>query len=363
MFKILIVDDEYPARQLMRMMIDALPDYSVIGEAEDGQQALELYHSLRPDILLTDIEMPVMNGLELIETIKAEDPGQPVIILSCYESFSYAQRAMRSGVRSYLIKDLTRREDMEKCLNETIEHTRLFRPETSNDTTESDTFSKLKRISPADSERIASALEQLFGSFFKQDPERCQSLIRWFYHLNLSGILQYRFLQYINLTLADWIKREMEDYNLNPSEVFPDGSAGLSLEKCGSSSEMYHLICGWMTEWMRIADERCPVSERTRDILNYIVDHHAEELTLEGVAEHFYIHPVHLSRTIKNETNITFSATVNKIRIERAKLLLAFSSRRISDIACAVGFQSSQGFYNAFKKQTGLSPADYARSI
>ena len=120
MFSIMIVDDEFPARQMMRMMIDALQDYTVAAEAENGRRALELFQEKHPDIILTDIEMPVMNGLELIEAVKAERPETPIIILSCYESFVYAQRAMRSGVRSYLIKDMTGIADLERCLNEAV---------------------------------------------------------------------------------------------------------------------------------------------------------------------------------------------------------------------------------------------------
>ena len=120
MYSLLIVDDEYPARQLMRMMIDGLPDFTVAGEAVNGMQALSLYRTLRPDVVLTDIEMPVMNGLELIEAIKAENPDQPIVILSCYESFVFAQRAMRSGVRSYLIKDMTDGQELYRCLTDAL---------------------------------------------------------------------------------------------------------------------------------------------------------------------------------------------------------------------------------------------------
>ena len=363
MYTILIVDDEYPARQLMRMLVDTLPDYTVVGEAEDGQQALALYQRLWPNVVLTDIEMPVMNGLELIEAIKAMNPAQPIIILSCYESFSYAQRAMRSGVRDYLIKDMTRREDIERCLNEAIGNVPATPLDAPEQALRSDTFDRIRRISAFESQAIEASLERLFSGFFRHEPDECLSEIKRLYHYNVSGMLQYRFLQFINGTIIEWIGRETESLGFAPDAVFGGTDPVTTIEGCSSPADMCRLVCAWLSEWMRLSDAHRLLSDRTREIIGYIVEHYAEDLTLENVAEHFYIHPVHLSRTIKNETGITFSATVNRIRIEKAKLLLALGNRKISDIAYDVGFGSPQGFYSAFKKQTGISPADYARSI
>lgn len=366
LYTLLIVDDEYPARQMMRMMIDALPDYTVAGEAENGRQALSLYRSLRPDIVLTDIEMPVMNGLDLIEAIKAERPDQPVIILSCYESFVFAQRAMRSGVRSYLIKDMTDQAALEACLNETIG---IFPASTSREDgfespEKSDTFDKLRRINPAGSKNVEAITDRLFVSFFKHEAENCLNELKRLYQFNVSGMLQYRFLQYINTTLIGWLRLEMEQYILPATELFGRTvTPETQLESCASPNEMYGLLSRWISGWFQLAEDKQLISLRTKKIILYIVDHYAEEISLNDIAGELYVHPVHISRSYKAETNVNFTATVNTLRIEKAKLMLAMGNRKVNEIAYEVGFSSPQGFYSAFKKQTGLSPTDYSCNI
>lgn len=106
MYSVLIVDDEAPARELLKLKIDWRGlDCEVIATAKNGREALEQYDRYLPDLVITDIQMPIMNGLELIEAIKASNPNQIIIILSCHESFSFARKAIQLGVHDYLLKD------------------------------------------------------------------------------------------------------------------------------------------------------------------------------------------------------------------------------------------------------------------
>ena len=363
MYTLLIVDDEYPARQLMRMMVDGMPDFSVAAEAENGKKALELYHQLRPDIILTDIEMPVMNGLDLIEAVKAENPEQPIIILSCYESFVFAQRAMRSGVRSYLIKDMTEPAELERCLRAAASALPQREPPSVAEE-ELDTFDKLRRVNPIGAKQLEPVLDRLFTAFFKHEADNCVQEVRRLYQFNVTGMLQFRFLEYINITLVRWIAGEMTQFIIPPTALYGEMQTPESqLDACASPADMCDLVCGWIAGWMRLAEERHLVSLRTKKILWHIADHYAEDITLEDTAKRLYVHPVHVSRAFKYETGINFTEALNRVRIEKAKLLLALGSQKVNEVAFAVGFKSPQGFYSAFKKHTGLSPADYSRNV
>jgi two-component system response regulator YesN len=105
MIKLLIVEDEYTVRYAMRHSID-WEEYGieVAAEAENGREALEMVRVWQPHIVLTDIRMPVMGGLDFIARLKETTAGVRVIIISGYDDFSYAMRALKMGVNDYLLK-------------------------------------------------------------------------------------------------------------------------------------------------------------------------------------------------------------------------------------------------------------------
>ncbi|HBE76711.1 MAG TPA: DNA-binding response regulator [Firmicutes bacterium] len=105
MFNVVIIDDEEWIRQLIKGLIpwDAL-EMKVCGEAASGIDGLELCRKVRPDIILTDIRMPGMDGLKLLETLAQDSPAAKVIMISGYDEFSYAQQALKSGAFDYILK-------------------------------------------------------------------------------------------------------------------------------------------------------------------------------------------------------------------------------------------------------------------
>ncbi|MDQ6422787.1 helix-turn-helix domain-containing protein [Paenibacillus sp. LHD-117] len=106
MYKVMLVDDDYPVLELIHYAIDwESMGLSVIGMHENGARALEAAATEMPDILITDIGMPQMNGLELIAKLKDAKPGLRAAILSCHDEFEYARQAMKLQVQDYLLKD------------------------------------------------------------------------------------------------------------------------------------------------------------------------------------------------------------------------------------------------------------------
>ena len=106
MRSVLIVDDETPSRELIKMSLDWRAfGFDPIYEARNGREALALFEAEKPSLIITDIQMPVMDGLELIRAVRAVSPAQPVVVLSCHERFSYAKEALRLGVIDYILKD------------------------------------------------------------------------------------------------------------------------------------------------------------------------------------------------------------------------------------------------------------------
>jgi len=105
--KYVIVEDEIRIREGIRGLLSRLSEDTIIlGEAENGSDALEIIRQTRPDIVITDIRMPVMDGLEMLETLYREGIEVKAIVLSAYSEFEYARSAMRLGVTEYLLKPI-----------------------------------------------------------------------------------------------------------------------------------------------------------------------------------------------------------------------------------------------------------------
>ena len=101
---ILIVDDNAQLRALMREIVAQESDLHVVGEAADGAEAMRLAQELRPDIVLLDLVMPRVNGLEVLRWIKAERPEIKVIIVTVHAEDAYRQAAEASGADAFLLK-------------------------------------------------------------------------------------------------------------------------------------------------------------------------------------------------------------------------------------------------------------------
>ncbi len=108
--RVLIVDDHDLVRDGYHRMLDREPDLRVIGEASDGREAVELCRKLRPDLVLMDVRMPEMDGLEATRAIKAEMPTTSVLIVTTYDNPDYLLDAIEAGAAGYILKDAPRRQ-------------------------------------------------------------------------------------------------------------------------------------------------------------------------------------------------------------------------------------------------------------
>lgn len=102
--RILVADDNSLVRRSIRVMLDAIDDVEIVGEAEDGQEAVDLVEKTNPDVVLMDISMPRMDGLKATEHIQTMQTAAQVLILSMYANITFVRQALRKGARGYLLK-------------------------------------------------------------------------------------------------------------------------------------------------------------------------------------------------------------------------------------------------------------------
>lgn len=102
--RIALADDHALMREGLVLLLESQPDFEVVGQASDGVEALETARSCRPDVMLLDIGMPRMNGLETLELIRQAVPDTAVVILSRYEKEAYVHQALKAGALGYVVK-------------------------------------------------------------------------------------------------------------------------------------------------------------------------------------------------------------------------------------------------------------------
>jgi DNA-binding NarL/FixJ family response regulator len=115
--RVLIADDHRIVRQGLRHVCERTGGLVVVGEAENGQEAVEMAQQLRPDVILMDVNMPVLDGVQatrfIVEAASAADPAMRVIILTMYRQDRYVFEAIKAGARGYLLKDVDEQELVE----------------------------------------------------------------------------------------------------------------------------------------------------------------------------------------------------------------------------------------------------------
>ena len=103
--RIVLADDHVIVRSGLRLLLERNPDFAVVGEANNGREAIALTGQLHPDLIAMDIAMPLLNGIEAAKRISEEHPRTAVLILSMHSDEAYILRALKAGARGYLLKD------------------------------------------------------------------------------------------------------------------------------------------------------------------------------------------------------------------------------------------------------------------
>ena len=124
---VLLADDHTVVRQGLRLLLEAEADIQVVGEAENGRQAVQLARKLRPGVVVLDVAMPLLNGLEATRQITRDLPGTKILILSSYSDMEYVRQLTQEGAVGYLVKQ-TAANDLIKAIREASQGKPFYSP-------------------------------------------------------------------------------------------------------------------------------------------------------------------------------------------------------------------------------------------
>lgn len=396
MYKALIADDEEIIRSGLSRLLARDPDFEVAALAEDGEQALELAAERLPDLLLVDINMPFLNGLEFIERLEGVLRGAVIIVITGYDDFSYAQQALRLGVFDYLLKPVmggrvlrrgrTRQAaapDQPQAGQNTStgracsskRTARRSSPPSSTAGLRGGTASRRWPSSSATSASPSRALRRHGRAPLGERGEddggagvgREPALLRGGEHragalraARPGDLLQERERRPRGPLLLP-ARRALERHRAGTA-----GAAGGAPARAGGAVAGPGRPSGRSAEAyddaMELLEQREKCPQSVLEARRYIEERYADPgLSLQGAADRLHLSPQHLSRLFRHETGVTFVDYLSRVRIRRAVELLADGELKMYEIAERVGYSSQHYFSSAFKKVLGVSPMEYRR--
>jgi DNA-binding NarL/FixJ family response regulator len=127
MIRVVLVDDQMLVRQGIRGLLELVPDIKVVGEASDGEEALQRVPELKPDVLLLDIRMPRMNGIAVLDALREADELPPTLVLTTFDDGDAAIAAIKAGAKGLMLKDVSL-EDLAGAIRALADNRTAFQP-------------------------------------------------------------------------------------------------------------------------------------------------------------------------------------------------------------------------------------------
>lgn len=357
-YKVVIIDDEPWTREVIKQLADweAL-GLEVAGEASDGEYGLELIRLTAPDIILTDVKMPHMNGIDLIDTLRNESNDTPVLFISGYDDYNFVRSALKLSAVDYLLKPI-KPEELNHQLSNCVKLLAGRKEQKGENRNLEPGF-----IDAVWASRFYSLRDNLLSSLSSSDINIIKLKCAEIYQLinkNEEETLSKGNLVCIYYTLMNTLENFILSRDFVPKEILQNNHNTFVFSRDSTPKEMMDFIEGLYC----IASERIQEHYRNRnrlDISNirkYIEEHYTEGITLELTAAAYYVSKEYLSKTFKVATGKGFLEYLTELRMERAKELILDYKVPLKEVGEMVGYLDQAHFYKTFKKYFGKTPGE-----
>lgn len=413
--KILLVDDEPFALRTLHEMIDgAKKSWEIVAAVEDGEEAIAILQKLEVDLVISDIRMPAVDGLELCKYIEGNLSNIKVILLTGYKDFGYAQQALRYGVVDYLLKPSSFEslfESIERIENEIMKEKNLNKlmQKRERDILEKrlddllfgipypmyddDLMPHFNEIvvftcSLRDAATIPEGWEEIkayraikniaeewflaFGKTYAIVQEQHLTVMVFLKKLEQETLVSYmeilrsfhetiQLLLKINLVIGMGFPcRQLMELHVHYRE---------SIHAMENAKKAKFMTLSYYGDLKHNTDEATgPLEQRyegkkNRRVIELVKEKMksrlSEELSLKLLAEEVYLNPTYLGRIFKETTGESFSSYLIRLRIEKAKQLLMNPALKIYEVCAQIGYSDPAHFTHVFKKSLGITPQEY----
>ena len=336
MYRILVVDDEFPILEAMKVMLkDSDIPIECIETAENGWDALKLVELNIPDIIVTDIKMPVMDGMELIRYLHNKCYRTAFIIISGFDDFVYTRQAIRYGVDEYLLKPVDSDEFIDSIKR---------------------SIKKIEQINYMAYGKINPLISMFADIIWRQDKEAYSTEF-----LNLLKTFDKMAPSYM-VKVGNDIISELKSrlsirtgYNIDVSYD----------EFAGAAREEY---IKWMDGYFNVLMNVVRDSKKNfntnfvSSVKAYMEENYRNEFSLEDIAKHIGFSVTYFSQLFKTHMGQPFVQYRNEMRVNKAKELLINTNESITNIALDTGFSDSTYFIRVFKEITGMTPSEFKKN-
>ncbi len=346
MFSVMVIDDEYiVVRGIEAIIKRENLNCEVVGAAHDGLTALSLLEEIRPEIVITDIRIPKIDGLLLIEKAKELLPDSYFIVISGFKEFEYAKRALSMGVKSYIEKPVT--IDKLKEAIELIEEEALTKK-----------AHMMAENQGLRRQELDNRIDQMIQNILVGNPDQVKKLFEDYMVIIKAyfpdiGHFRRECLQVLCILCEFYVEKEKGD----------QWHSGISFEAMSAMTKFSEIetyafmilnkIIGNMETQNYSANHK-----DIRMLLEYIGSHYDQDIGLDSLAEMVQLNPAYLSNLFKKEVGTSFIKYLTNLRIKKAKEYL-LKDYRVVDVSHMVGYNNYRHFCDIFKRYVGQSPKEF----
>ncbi|OIJ17322.1 hypothetical protein BKP37_02110 [Anaerobacillus alkalilacustris] len=386
-YKVVLVDDESLILKSISKIIDWKAfNCQIVGTANDGQDAYSLIHDIHPEIVITDICMPEMTGLELLKKVQTLQVRPEVILLSGHNEFKYAREGLQNNAFDYILKPIDH-EELEKCLQRVIvkfedvkkkeyEYRKHLIYEAltigkDNSSPSIDDYHYL--IVALQLNKTSASDEQQLREWIKKEREDHFSDL-FFYKFESSRyvIVYTHSKEDINFTttVKSAMQKLIEQINAHMKIAVGKGGIGMNGLTVSFQTTCKLLESATFLKMNLVSEEDIKNEYRTKyspdaaikKAKSYLQENFTKEIGIEAVCEVVDLSVSYFSVLFKQKTGVTFLEYLTNLRMEHACVLLKTTDLKTYEIANMVGYSDQRYFSQVFKKRMHVTPSQYRTS-